>query len=186
AAPLWLEIGGLMALTLLHFVGLNPGQTSWFWNSRGGQVDVYPGEWVCLDLSVHAEVQRVIDRGVAVIATEVPDETEVLDEQTDANRPQANSDAIESDSRKRSRSAGDPRVLAMTGAELDIVASRFRPWPGWKGCLPEKVVDARSDRRGSEPRVGLPSIFDRNFPVLYRLAELKARRAIEDHKRAIA
>lgn len=171
-----------MPAVLLHYVGLKPRQTSWFINHRGGQVDIYPDEWVRLDLPDHPEVQPALGAGVAVVEASAPPDVEVLDETTEANRRLLAGSLNRP--LKRRRSAGCPDVYALSEADLLKAARRFLPWPGWGNDLPGHIVDARSDRRGARPSIGLPAVFDKNFAVIYRVAGLTARRRILDRKAA--
>ena len=86
----------------------------------------------------------------------------------------------------RQRSRGRPKVHEISVAQLLMVARCFRPWPGWQQDLDGLYShsEAHPHDRGARPSVNLPLVFDRNFVVLHRLAELIARGRLEDKRKA--
>jgi hypothetical protein len=81
---------------------------------------------------------------------------------------------------------GQAKVHRISVAQLLMVARCFRPWPGWQQdldgfCSPS---EAPPHNRGARPSVSLPLIFDRNFVVLLRIAELIAGCQLEDKRKA--
>jgi len=86
----------------------------------------------------------------------------------------------------RQRSRGRPKVHEISVAQLLMVARCFRPWPGWQQDLDGfcSLSEALPYNRGARPSVNLPLVFDRNFVVLHRIAELIAGCQLEDKRKA--
>lgn len=165
---------------ILHFSGLEPGQSSWFYNRKGGVVPVFPGEFVRLNLARHPEVAACVKSGVAVIRKNVPAGEEILDENTDPRR-----DRTIAESKRLERSAGMPDVLSLAEEELNRLATCLLPWPGWEKDL-EGVIgvsDGRLSQRGIETDVLLPDLLQKNFLFLHRIGELRTRKHIENTKK---
>lgn len=172
-----------MPEVLLHYSGLAPGQSSWFKNRRGHHVALNPGEWVRVDLTRHPEVLPAIQAGTAIITTQTPPlDAEILDEGSSADRG-ANpyGKRFPEEIPKRRRSRGRAEVRALNIDQLELAARRFCPWPSWQSDVESRFgfSEARSHDRGAQPSINLPLLFDRNFAVLHRIAELIAQRLID-------
>ncbi len=178
-----------MSESLLHYIGLQPGQWSWYWHKGGrdAQVPVYPGEWLRLDLSRHPEVLPAIQSGTAVIEVSAPANTEILDESVKPSRV-CNwfGKQFPTQPQRRQRSRSQPEVYTLTVERLGVAARCFVPWPGWEVELDRHSTfsEYRPHRRGARPKISLPMPFDGNFAVLHRIAELITRHFIEDFKKA--
>ena len=178
-----------MAESLLHYVGLQPGQSSWYWHKGGrdSQVPVLPSEWVRLNLSRHPEVLPAIQAGTAVIEESAPPDTEILDETTKANREYNwYGKQFPNQPKKRQHSRGQSEVYTLTVEQLGVAVRCFTPWPGWEVELDRVCAfsENRPHLRGARPNVRLPMPFDNNFAVLHRIAVLITRKFIEDIKKA--
>ena len=166
-----------MAEVVLHYSGLKNGQHTYFWNKVGGYVPVYPRQWVRLDLSRHSEVQNHIENGIAEIKKRAPSGRNVLTEGTDPNRLRRRRVPGLFKPRRREASKGKAEVLELTESELNQVAQCFLPWPNFQEDFGMKYVDGRLDKGGAGRGPRLHRACMNNFPVLYRIAELKGRRA---------
>ena len=174
-----------MSEVFLRYGGLKPDQRSWYLNRRGAPVEIRPGEWVRLDSDKHPEVLPAIQVGTATVEQSAPADVEVLDENTYANREANPYGKILPQPRPpRKRSPGSPQVLELSVDQLEEVARCFLPWPGWQEDL-DRSGQSSEDRfhhRGSRPSVSLPIVFDANFVVLHRIAELIERRRLQERK----
>ncbi len=172
-----------MPEVFLRYGGLKPDQRSWYYNRRGRSVEIRPGDWVRLDLNRHPEVRPAIQAGTATIEHSAPPDLDILDESSCADR-EANpyGKAFSRPSTRRQRSRGRPQVFELSQEQLEVVARRFLPWPGWQRDLGD-FSDFSEDRphsRGARPSVSLPPEFERNFVVLHRIAELISRGHLEE------
>ncbi len=150
-----------MPEVLLHYSGLKPGQHSSFRNRRGGDVPVYPSEWVRLDLERHpevmpslnepsAEVRRfnaglrragmdVDDRPAAVICDAAPPGVDVLDENTDANRARnAYGKILGQAPRATGAKRGRPKYRYLTEEERCVAERLLTPTPHWTRSGPDE------------------------------------------------
>lgn len=174
-----------MVEKLLHYRGLAPNQHSGFDNRRGARVPVYSGEWVRIDLDRHPEVRYAIDTGAAVIEVDAPEGTEILDESTYSGRyrfPPV--PAGYSRPRGVQRSGGHPQAYRLSELQINSIAKCFI-WPKDPAMLGIGYVKDYPPRRGPKPALprlapSMHPMFITNFPILCRLAELRARKTSPD------
>src|SRR2546426_247579 len=117
--------GTTVSERFLHYIGLKPGQSSWYWHKGGrdAQVPVYPGDWVRLDLARHPEVMPAIQAGTAVFEASAPRDADILDETTNANREcNEYGKVFPSPPPKRQRGRGQPEVYTLTVEQLGVTA----------------------------------------------------------------
>lgn len=176
-----------MSETLLHYGGLKTGDHSWYYNRRGASVEVRPGDWLRIDLSRHSEVLPAIQAGSATIERTAPPEADILDEDSCANR-EANpyGKVFYRHVTRRSRSRGRPEIFRISIDQLDVAARCFLPWAGWQKDLAGlfTVTEDRPHDRGARSSVMLPIVFDKNFAVLHRIAELISRSRLRELRAA--
>lgn len=177
-----------MAKHILHFGGLSAPRHTYFSNRNGGEVRIYPGNWVIIDDEKNPTWRSWIDRGMATIEERVPEGIEPLDESSQPQLPAWFEELAEKPLdlprgaltllgpvRKRSRREPGPSIASLSDRKIEQIRRTFMPCD----LSGFDYVDARSDRRSGQRVADLAPPFEANFLYLLRLAWLKCRRSVE-------
>ena len=163
---------------LIHFRGLKPEEQAWYYNQRGAQVPVYSGDWARLDPAQHPELRYLLESGVAIVSPAPSSDVEVLDDSPDPNWARKRAKKHRADPRKKvqiAQRSGLPDVHQLTPEKIEQARHLFLPRQP-EDPLTDAYVDARVVNRHRVPLAAkVPSPYEHNFIVLYRLAWLLCR-----------
>jgi hypothetical protein len=175
---------------ILHFDGLCSGTHTWFYNCRGAQVDIRPGNWVIIDTIANPSWKNWIARGEAHQEDAIPDGVDFLHENSDPARPKILPPWGDGDPPRGSFALYGPisdpeRILMSDGTWCSVLDLSSEAVERIRTCyMPFQLegialVDARRDKRRGQPVHTLPPPFELNFFVLVRLAWLRCRQVVE-------